>query len=86
MLLYSTEFYPRFRIEGSNMEDSTILNTTAYLEALAQGNGLSEIENLIMQGLELIHVGKGIVRCKLLVTDRVAVIKYLIFFYTIGEL
>ncbi|KAL0719376.1 hypothetical protein Bca4012_068700 [Brassica carinata] len=74
MLLYSTEFYPqfRFRIEGSNMEDSAILNTTTYLEALTQGNGLSEIENLILHGLELIHVGKGIVRCKLLVTDRVA--------------
>ncbi|XP_013609740.1 PREDICTED: uncharacterized protein LOC106316380 isoform X5 [Brassica oleracea var. oleracea] len=60
------------RIEYRNMEDSTILNTTTYLEALAQGNGLSEIEVLILQGLELIHVGKGIIRCKLLVTDRVA--------------
>ncbi|KAL0857456.1 hypothetical protein Bca101_062610 [Brassica carinata] len=42
------------------MEDSAILNTTTYLEALTQGNGLSEIENLILHGLELIHVGKGI--------------------------
>ncbi|CAH2053565.1 unnamed protein product, partial [Thlaspi arvense] len=54
------------------MVDSTILYTTSYLEELAKGNGPSEIEALILQGLELIHVDKGIIRCKLLVTDRVA--------------
>ncbi|ESQ48320.1 hypothetical protein EUTSA_v10021690mg [Eutrema salsugineum] len=54
------------------MVDSTIPKTTSYLEELAQGIGPSEIEVLILQGLELIHVGKGIIRCKLLVTDRVA--------------
>ncbi|XP_010487467.1 PREDICTED: uncharacterized protein LOC104765453 [Camelina sativa] len=55
------------------MVDSTVLKTTSsYLEEIAQGNGKSEFEGLILQGLELIHVGKGVLRCKLLVTDRVA--------------
>lgn len=73
------------------MEDSTILNITTYLEALAQGNGLSEIEVFILQGLELIHVGKGIIRCKLIVTDRVAVRKkeedicLFVFVFNVGE-
>ncbi|EOA31619.1 hypothetical protein CARUB_v10014816mg [Capsella rubella] len=55
------------------MADSKILKTTSsYLEEIAKGNGKSEFEALILQGLELIHVGKGVLRCKLLVTDRVA--------------
>lgn len=55
------------------MVDTSIFNTKLYLEELAKGNGPSEIEALIFQGLELTHVGKGILRCKVLVTDRVAV-------------
>uniref|UniRef100_A0A1J3GBZ9 Acyl-coenzyme A thioesterase 13 n=1 Tax=Noccaea caerulescens TaxID=107243 RepID=A0A1J3GBZ9_NOCCA len=54
------------------MVDTSIFNTKLYLEELAKGNGPCEIEALIFQGLELIHVGKGILRCKVLVTDRVA--------------
>ncbi|KAL1199445.1 hypothetical protein V5N11_022975 [Cardamine amara subsp. amara] len=53
------------------MVDSAILNTTSYLKEIAQGKGNCEFEVLILHGLELIHVGKGILRCKLLVTDRV---------------
>jgi len=58
------------------MVDPTIHNTTTYLEEIAKGNGQTEFEILILKGLELIHVGKGILRCKLLVTDHVVVIKF----------
>ncbi|CAN8269249.1 unnamed protein product [Cochlearia groenlandica] len=54
------------------MEDSTIAKTTTYLKELVKGNGPSEYEVKIIQGLELLHVGKGILRCKLLVTDLVS--------------
>lgn len=55
------------------MVDPTIHNTTTYLEEIAKGNGKTEFEILILQGLELIHVGKGTLRCRLVVTERVAV-------------
>ncbi|CAA0382609.1 putative acyl-CoA hydrolase [Arabidopsis thaliana] len=53
------------------MVDPTIHNTTTYLKEIAKGNGQTKFEILILKGLELIHVGKGILRCKLLVTDHV---------------
>lgn len=56
-----------------NMVDPTIHNTTTYLEEIAKGNGKTEFEILILQGLELIHVGKGTLRCRLVVTERVTV-------------
>ncbi|ESQ30233.1 hypothetical protein EUTSA_v10012304mg [Eutrema salsugineum] len=53
------------------MVDSAILKTTAYLEELAKERSHAHFPGLILQGLQVIYVGKGIVRCKLVVTHRV---------------
>ncbi|CAH2036468.1 unnamed protein product [Thlaspi arvense] len=52
------------------MVDSAILKTTAYLKELDNVR-FEHFPGLILQGLQVIHVGKGIVQCKLTITDRV---------------
>ncbi|KAG2251305.1 hypothetical protein Bca52824_081441 [Brassica carinata] len=52
------------------MEDSAILRVTTYLEELSNVR-FDHFPGLILQGLQVIHVGKGFVQCKLIITDRV---------------
>lgn len=54
------------RIEA--MEDSAILRVTTYLEELSNVR-FDHFPGLILQGLQVIHVGKGFVQCKLIITD-----------------
>ncbi|XP_010535171.1 PREDICTED: uncharacterized protein LOC104810529 [Tarenaya hassleriana] len=53
-------------------EESTVTKTTSYLRAAAEGRGISHVESLILHGLEIVHVGRGILRCNMLLTDRVS--------------
>ena len=76
------------------MEDSAILRVTTYLEELSNVR-FDHFPGLILQGLQVIHVGKGFVQCKLIITDRVLVIfftnrcifvllLFFFFFMTVG--
>lgn len=45
---------------------------TAYLEELSNAS-LDYFPGSILQGIQAIHVGKGIIECKLIIEDRVLV-------------
>ncbi|VVB00474.1 unnamed protein product [Arabis nemorensis] len=51
------------------MVDS-ISSITTYIQDVAKGKGHSK--SLILEGLKIIHIEKGILRCKLVITDRVS--------------
>ncbi|CAH2036469.1 unnamed protein product [Thlaspi arvense] len=55
-----------------NMVDSSISSITKYIQDVAKGRGRSSLEALMLEGLKIIHIGKGILRCKLRITDRVS--------------
>ncbi|XP_010542240.1 PREDICTED: acyl-coenzyme A thioesterase 13-like isoform X1 [Tarenaya hassleriana] len=51
--------------------DKAIRTARKYLRDAAQGRGASHVESIFLHGLELVHVGRGIVLCHLRITDRV---------------
>ncbi|VVB00471.1 unnamed protein product [Arabis nemorensis] len=53
------------------MVDS-VSSITTYIQDVAKGEGHSKLESLILEGLKIIHIEKGILRCKLVITDRVS--------------
>ncbi|CAN8303107.1 unnamed protein product [Cochlearia groenlandica] len=53
------------------MFDSAIDNIKTYLEDLVKERSNTHFPGLILKGLRVIHVEKGIVRCKLIVTHRI---------------
>ncbi|XP_010479722.1 PREDICTED: uncharacterized protein LOC104758535 [Camelina sativa] len=52
------------------MEDSSILKVRTYLEELAKDKTHSHFPSFILEGLQVIHVGRGIIRCNLTVTHH----------------
>ncbi|KAJ0229326.1 Thioesterase superfamily protein [Hirschfeldia incana] len=47
-----------------------VLKATNYLKELCNA-GLEHYPASILQGIQTVYVGKGIVQCKLIITDRV---------------
>lgn len=58
------------RIEA--MVHPALPKVTAYLEELSNAS-LDYFPGSILQGIQAIHVGKGIIECKLIIEDRVLV-------------
>ncbi|KAG7600294.1 HotDog domain superfamily [Arabidopsis suecica] len=53
------------------MEDTVIPKMREHLEELAKDKSHSHFPSFILEGLRVIHVGRGIVRCKMTVTHHV---------------
>ncbi|ESQ30234.1 hypothetical protein EUTSA_v10012235mg [Eutrema salsugineum] len=55
------------------MEDSLVLEMRSYLDGLANGTGRSQLENLILSGLKIIHLEKGILRLQVQLQETVEI-------------